>query len=112
MDTYLQSFKKAPNDSMDKVYAQYLPHGWPVTLIKALGDLYEYTLGLKSGQIIKFCSAEALSPDWVLLKYTLPNDFSFYEKNDFYKETINGFFYSRGIEVRVSEIAWVVDGYK
>lgn len=98
-----------PADLMDEITAPdgddedwHIP-GLPDALAKACVDSFEYMLGLRTGQVIQFGSAE-VSQDhkWVHLA---PSDF---ERDDPFMTGIEAPF-ERGIDVRVEDIVWVAD---
>jgi hypothetical protein len=76
--------------------------GLPDALVKACSDPFDYAMGLRSGQVIRFFQA-ALSPDkqWVHLEWHV----------NVSDEVMHGVPYSfeRGLDVRVSDIMWVAD---
>ena len=75
----------------------------PPALAKAFDDQpWEYAMGLRDGQVIYFQGAELLKGGkWI----HLPGP------DDKYTLTVTGVDYSldRGIDVRISDIAWVAD---
>lgn len=71
-------------------------------LAKACCDNYfDYALKLRTGEVIRFVGAEVLTPEWIRLEvasqYAQPEDNALPFKAD------------RGVEVRVSDIVWVMD---
>lgn len=74
--------------------------GYPPALLKATEDPFNYILKLKTGEVIVFQSAIAVTNDWVIL-----------EKIDYEASTIGqSRLFSKGLNVRVSEIVWCADG--
>lgn len=72
----------------------------PPSLLKALRDSFDYALGLKNGHVIHFSEAHLLKGErWIKLIG--------------FNETIEmdgvSFSFPRGLDVRISEIAWVAD---
>jgi transcriptional regulator with XRE-family HTH domain len=77
--------------------------GWPWALEKATCDPFNYALGLRNGAVITFTEATLTAAGWVLIaepKILAGPGASVYERS---------FTFERGMEVRVDEIAWVVD---
>lgn len=62
-------------------------------LIKATQDCFDYALKLRTGDIISFSEAKIIAPEWVHLSGCsgLP------------------FMADRGVDVRISDIVWVMD---
>jgi hypothetical protein len=75
---------------------EFVKTRWPPHLQKAACDDYSYTLALKSGAVIDFESATPLMDgEWVQLNgATVPG-----------VKASTG----RGLQIRLSEIAWVLD---
>jgi hypothetical protein len=86
MDTESISYKHDEKYLRDKL-------NWPLALIKATQDPYEYVLKLKDGDQISFTEAQYISDDFVKLVSA-----------KFGSQKFN-----RGLEIRVSEIVWVAD---
>jgi hypothetical protein len=83
-----------------RAYDAWKYRGLPPALIKAIEDHFDYALGLRNGQVIEFSEARLCRPFVFLdgvqastikaLGYDRPN-------------------FERGLDVRISEIAWVAD---
>lgn len=71
---------------------------WPDTLVKSVVDCYVYTMKLSSGEIIRYQSAEFVNEKFVRL-------FGI----DKGESTIIDCGFSRGLDVRVDSIVWIVD---
>lgn len=69
---------------------------YPSSLLKAVGDEFDYALGLKDGTVFRFSMA-SLEGDFAHLMDIRPTTKPF------------GFTFDRGVEVRISEIAWCCD---
>jgi hypothetical protein len=82
----------------EKEYIDVL--GYPSALAKACVDEYNYYLLLKSGKEIFFSKATAINDEWVHLDVS--TDCVLSEKNTPP--------FSRGLDVRISEIVLVCDG--
>lgn len=78
----------------------------PRDLVKAIQDQpFSYALGLKNGTVIHFTGADYSGGDWVALdveSHNIPKLVRTAVLN-------NPFPFDRGVEVRLSEIAWVAD---
>jgi hypothetical protein len=84
----------AAQEQLDLVAA-----GWPDALIKATLDDFTYVLKLRSGEIIPFTSADAcVAPGWVRLQIDKTAELHQMP-----------FPFSRGLDVRVSDVVWVAD---
>lgn len=77
---------------------------YPAALVKASCDPFDYALGLKHGEIIRFSEA-SIDGDWVHLNVDRIYDDE--EPNPI--KRLTGLCFARGIDVRISEIAWVAD---
>ena len=70
---------------------------YPPYLGKACGDSFFYAMKLRTGEIIEFSEAEAISASWVRIKHieehTRPA----------------GYLLDRGMDVRVADIVWIAD---
>jgi hypothetical protein len=71
-------------------------------LAKACQDnCFDYALKLRTGEVLRFVGAELLDSEWIRIdlggkdRWDTPNNFPF--KAD------------RGLEIRISEIVWVMD---
>ena len=74
-------------------------------LAKSCCDPFDYALKLKTGEIIFFESAKVVSKDWLHLNLNdLHSDNQQTEKLN--KLQLPG---ERGVDVRISEIVWVMD---
>ena len=73
----------------------------PSHLAKALVDPFDYSMGLTTGEIIRFnmASINKKCPDWVHLSDARYDD----GREDLGRK------FERGIDVRISEIVWVTD---
>ena len=77
---------------------------WPPALQRAVLDTYTYCLSLKNGTVFYFERAEPLmNGEWVSLTIT--------DERDLHTQAVllKEFAFGRGVQVRVSEIAWVAD---
>ena len=91
-------------DTTEDPDAVYAALGLPDALIKALSDHFDYAMGLRNGQIIRFEEAHLSSNgEWVHLSVTpdMHGD----------KTPMKGVEYpfDRGVDVRIDEIAWCAD---
>jgi hypothetical protein len=77
--------------------------GIPYDLDKACGDPFEYAVGLRNGQIFYFEEA-IIYGAWVRLKGVKSNSVPMPRDED-----LQRFTFDRGIQIRLSEIAWVAD---
>lgn len=75
---------------------------YPKALIKACSDEFTYALGLVSGAVIVFGSAE-INGDWVHLS-DIDDNFTTLANPSNYCV-----FMDRGIDIQISHILWVVD---
>lgn len=91
--------------------ADLLERCLPMALAKACQDEFDYAMGLKSGLILYFTQAryDAIqSPDWIHIEvrpdrgYKVPDSHA----SDWGEKVM---IFERGIDIRVSEIAWVAD---
>ena len=95
--------------------ALYGPPNVPEYLWKAFIDTFSYALALRSGVVFYFSRAEWASPDheWVRLREIgghsahIPNAVTNSAAPGFPPNTF--FNFERGVDVRLSEIAWVAD---
>ena len=79
----------------------------PPALVKALDDQFDYALGLRNGQVIRFSIAR-LSGKWVHIVG---------EEGDTHEGGARGgiemsdsdFHFPRGLDIRLSDIMWVAD---
>lgn len=97
---------QAHDDAMEKLIEnenRLMRLGLPAALVKALSDPFQYACGLKDGTVFLFSGAqwEEGSP-WVHLD---PCDWDGDEIGD--RRLPCSF--ERGIDVRLSEVAWVAD---
>jgi hypothetical protein len=72
-------------------------------LAKAAGDYWEYAIGLKSGLIVH-CSHVKLQGDWIVLQ-----GIQRVENAAGQSPLLGNFWWGRGMEVRISEIAFAAD---
>ena len=88
---------------IDDMYCRACSNRYPSVLLKAMVDTFDYAVGLRNGAVILFASA-FISGDWVVLHTdggpSADDDFRPY-----------GYKYQcpRGVEIRVSDIAWLAD---
>jgi hypothetical protein len=68
---------------------------YPSFLVKACNDSFSYGVKLKNGEVIKFESAEPINNEWVILSGVENKEYDF----------------ERGMEIRVSEIVWIIDDF-
>lgn len=87
------------NDSILHIANTY---GYPPSLAKACVDQFDYALMLKNGVVYRFTEAEIINKDWVRIKGTL-------DAMQMHSESPPDMTFDRGIDMRVSEIAWVAD---
>ena len=73
----------------------------PPALVKAMHDTFQYSMGLRDGSVIDFTDAEAVSPEWVHI--------SNITRHPFGPGAGIRFNFERGMDIRISEIAWVAD---
>lgn len=78
------------------------PPGWrgaalPNAIWKATRDEFQYAIGLRSGLVIEFVSAQVIRDEWLLL-----------DEPKVLNSPCEGRF-DRGLEVRISEIEWACD---
>lgn len=76
----------------------------PYALIKALYDPFDYVLKLRTGEIIRFHTAE-IHGEWVIL--FSEGGSATNERNNFSRYL--PFSCPRGVEVRISDIVWCAD---
>lgn len=98
--------------SDDTTAIEVAPHpdipGWPWPLQKAVDDDFTYALGLRTGLVIVFETAEPSADHvWVTLRGAslhrfMPPDFS---AQEFDRRPI----LDRGITVRVADVVWAID---
>lgn len=87
--------------------------GWPPALRKALSDPYEYTFGLRDGSVIHCTHVRMLQgePEWVIVDAkgtTLIGPLQrMLDENPDIAVSL-----ARGLEIRVSDVVWAIDGYK
>jgi hypothetical protein len=74
---------------------------FPESLLKAVGDEFDYALGLRDGTVIRFARAAITGPAFVRL-----NDI---RQVDYADVARTPYSFDRGIDVRISEIAWCCD---
>lgn len=70
---------------------------WPYTLQKAISEGGDYTLRLSNGDTFRFNEANFSSKHWVRLEEV---------------HNGNGFNYTKGVDIRVSEILWISEAPK
>ena len=96
-------------DSSEAVEAEYLALGWPPFLAKAAMDPFRYAMGLRTGMVLCFESAERVEgcPGWVALSGIETHSISAQQVG------VDGewipFSFDRGMHVRVTDIVWVAD---
>jgi hypothetical protein len=81
---------------------QVLLLGGSPALAKACGDSFNYALKLRTGEVIMFQGAELVGDKWVHLSGVDTSEPDEGSKLPFPAR--------RGIDVRLSEIMWVMDG--
>lgn len=72
-----------------------------VALAKACVDQFDYALKLRSGEVIRFREAKIIRAGWVHLDVCEPDAQPLINRLPFKAD--------RGIDVRISEIVWVMD---
>lgn len=70
-------------------------------LTKACFDVFDYALKLRTGEVIRFSDATVLCKDWIHL------DLSAFDQPE--KDGVP-FKAVRGMDVRIADIVWVMDG--
>lgn len=91
----------------DESVATKLPVFGSLVLVKSTEDSFHYYIGLKNGATIAFTGSTLISGDWLHLdeaKFIKPDAITGSEWN----MDLPG--PDRGIDVRISEIAWAIDG--
>ena len=71
----------------------------PTALGKSMEDQFDYAMKLRTGEVLRFERAEDLGGGWVRVHFHE-------DGNEFH---IDYFPAPRGVDVRVSEIIWVID---
>jgi hypothetical protein len=94
---------------MSRWFGRRHPETWPEpvdgshVLAKAVSDSWTYAIGLKSGLLVH-CSEVQVRGDWLMLKsierVELPNG---------QEPLLSRFSWGRGMEVRISEVAFAAD---
>lgn len=91
---------------------------WPNVLIKAVHDEFMYALKLRTGECWFFCMAEYSNDEFVLLKMGTSFEINDFKSHSGLRGADARVFnynitdlpeYDRGIEVRVSDIVWIID---
>lgn len=82
-------------DNINELLLEKLKWSWPPALIKALVDPFYYEVKLHTGEQWYIKSAQYLNDDYACL--TLHPDWS------------KAPYFERGVEVRISNIAWIAD---
>lgn len=87
--------------AMDREYARL---GWPSYLAKAAMDPFTYAMGLRTGAVLVFETARAItgSPEWVRI-------LAISEQTGLVSPTSYPFSMDRGMDIRLSDIVWVAD---
>lgn len=100
----------------EDLYKDFLDAGWPPALIKAINDPFEYYIKLKNGDNFYFREATEIDKQWVRLEVFNDVDGITDTPAKMLKEctAIAGKppyhdVFPRGLEVRVSEIAYIAD---
>ena len=70
-------------------------------LAKSCQDHFHYALRLRTGEVIAFTDAELISNEWVHLALEKPEDQPEANRLEYV--------YGRGVDVRISDIVWVMD---
>ena len=70
-------------------------------LAKACEDYFDYALKLKDGTIIRFYEAKILNTEWIHLDVMPQDDQPLFAHLPYKAD--------RGVDVRISEIVWVMD---
>lgn len=78
---------------------------WPAALIKAIGDNWGFRMKLRTGEVFKFGSAEPINDEWV----HIPIKQDFVREHMRHLSQVFGEVHERGIDIRVSDIVWIVD---
>lgn len=80
--------------------------GLPVDhhLIKAMIDPFDYALKTRSGEIVQFCECKYLGGGWVRL-----TTHEMHNLDHVPKEQRLAFPAERGVDIRISDIVWVMD---
>lgn len=89
--------------------AQILPNGLPPALVKAVEDCeFDYALGLRDGTMIRFIGASLIddTEEWIHLDLGPRMGDGGIIRRDGYGQA---WCFERGLDVRLSEIAWVAD---
>ncbi len=76
---------------------------YPSSLLKAVGDPFDYALGLKDGTVIQFHTA-SINGDWVTLE-GITNQ----QGDSPFLEAYYGHRFYRGIQIRFDQIIWCAD---
>jgi len=84
-------------EQREKRYEQLL--GSRVLAKACLDNPYQYILKLRSGEVIGFSGAEIIDRDWIHIKI-----------DETHVENPLPYSAQRGVDVRISEIVWAVDG--
>lgn len=72
---------------------------WPPALVKALGDPFEYAIGLRDGTVLRFEQATDLGHGWCRLFLMEHGEYA----------RARCFPCPRGVDVRVADIVWAAD---
>lgn len=78
---------------------------WPAALIKAVNDNWGFRMKLRTGEVFKFGSAEPINDEWV----HIPIKPDFARDHMRHLSQVFGEVHERGIDIRVSDIVWIVD---
>ena len=70
-------------------------------LAKACQDPFDYAMKLRTGEVIRFHSAEVYRPGWVHLEVCDPDQQPDEDRLPFKAD--------RGVDVRIDDIVWVMD---
>lgn len=101
------AYIEEPNEDLKGKY----PH-LPDVLLKSVEDPYIYAMGIKTGLVIIYNSAE-IDGEWVHISFE--KGYNCEEKfgNVFNTQTgyipKSAFFFPRGISIRISDIVWIAD---
>lgn len=82
--------------------------GLPDALIKAIHDPFDYALGLKNGQVMEFTEARLCRP-FVFVSGIKRTTIKGLEAETAANARYPSCDFDRGVDIRISEIAWVAD---
>lgn len=70
-------------------------------LSKSVQDEFDYALKLKTGEVIAFYGVDIINDEWIHLRVKPPEDQPHQNHLPFKAD--------RGVDIRISEIVWVMD---